>query len=76
MMGEIKQRPFSDPNIQTVKIFYNGDGCYQFSIQHEGIFNIKNYGEIELEIKSVKLTRKKAKQATDSCPKSLHSFGK
>ena len=48
----------SEVKIFGVKIYREGLGCYTFSIQHNGEFNLKNYEKLELKVKSVKLVRK------------------
>ena len=44
--------------IYGVKISQDDSGCFTFSVQHTGSFNLKNYQKLELEVKSAKLVRK------------------
>ena len=55
----IKINPMLDKvKIVGVKIYYDGSGCYTFSIQHTGVFNLRNYERLELEVKSAKLVKR------------------
>ena len=44
--------------IYGVKISQDDSGCYAFSVQHTGSFNLEDYEKLELEIKSAKLVQK------------------
>jgi len=48
----------NEPRIYGVKIYHDGDGCYGFIWKHTGQFTLKDYQELELEVKSVKLVRR------------------
>ena len=48
----------SKPRIYGVKILVN-DGCYRFAFRHKGNFNLSDYDELDLEILSAKLVKRK-----------------
>ena len=48
----------SEPRIYGVKISQHADRCYGISVRHTGHFRLKDYEEIDFEVKSVKLVRR------------------
>jgi len=42
-----------------VRIYQEGNGCYSFSVKHSGPFRLQDYEELELEVKSARLVRKR-----------------
>ena len=46
------------PEIHGVKIYHYGDGCYGFSVRHTGTFRLRDYEELDLEVKSARLVRR------------------
>jgi len=49
-----------EPNfrISRVRIFREGNFAYQFVVQHTGRFNLQDYEELELEVRSARLVKK------------------
>jgi hypothetical protein len=50
--------PLEKVKIYGVKISQEDSGCYTFSIQHTGQFNLRNYEKLELEVKSARLVKR------------------
>ena len=50
--------PLEKVKIYGVKISQDDYGCYTFSIQHTGQFNLRNYEKLELEVKSTRLVKR------------------
>ena len=48
-----------EPKIFGVKICQEGDGGYSFSVKHSGDFRLQDYDELELEVKSARLVKRK-----------------
>ena len=49
----------SETRIYGVKIYQEERGVYSFSVRHSGPFRLDDYKEIELEVTSAKLVRRK-----------------
>jgi hypothetical protein len=47
-----------EPRIYGVKISQDGDLCYCISVKHTGHFNLRDYEELDFEVKSVRLVKK------------------
>ena len=45
--------------IYGVRIYQEGNGCYSFSVRHSGEFKLNDYEELELEVTSARLVRKR-----------------
>ena len=48
----------AEPRIYGVKISLDGDKSYCISVKHTGHFNLRDYEELELEVKSARLVRR------------------
>ena len=48
-----------EPRIYRVKIAPDGDKAFCISVRHTGNFNLRDYEELDFEVASVKLVRKK-----------------
>ena len=48
-----------EPKICGIKISQDAGGCFCISVRHSGTFNLKDYKELDLEVKSAKLVLKK-----------------
>jgi hypothetical protein len=55
--AELKQ--LSEPKIYGVKITQSGNKCYCISVKHTGQFSLSDYDEVEFEVTSAKLIKKK-----------------
>ena len=49
----------TDPTIYGVTIIQEGNGGYSFSVKHSGDFKLQDYDELELEVKSARLVKRK-----------------
>ena len=47
-----------EPEIYGVKITLDAGGCYCISVRHAGHFRLKDYEELDLEVKSARLVQK------------------
>lgn len=54
---ELNQLP--EPRILEVKITQDGNKCYSISVKHTGRFRLSDYDEVEFEVISAKLTKRK-----------------
>ena len=48
----------AEPKICGVKISQDGDKCYCISVRHTGNFKLSDYDELDIEVKSAKLTQR------------------
>jgi hypothetical protein len=48
----------TEPKIYGVKICHGGNSGYCISVRHSGVFRLEDYAQIELEVSSVRLTRR------------------
>ena len=48
-----------EPRIYKVKICQEGNGGYSFSVKHSGDFRLQDYEELDLEVTSARLVRRK-----------------
>ena len=48
----------SEPKIFGVKLHLD-NGCYRFSFRHTGDFRLNDYEELDLEVMSAKLVKRK-----------------
>jgi hypothetical protein len=48
-----------EPRIHGVKIVQEANGCYGFTLRHTGPFRLKDFQELELEVSSARLVKKR-----------------
>ena len=48
-----------ETQIHGLKICQEGSGSYSISVQHTGSFELRDYDEIEVEVKSTRLVRRR-----------------
>ena len=53
-----KLKHLHEPRIHGVRILQDPGGCFHISIRHSGAFSLKDYEQLDLEVKSAKLVRK------------------
>jgi hypothetical protein len=57
-MQSAKLKQLHQPRIYGLKIFQDPGGGFRISVRHSGFFSLKDYEELDLEVKSARLVRK------------------
>ena len=53
-----KLKHLHEPTIYGLNISQDAGGCFCISVRHSGHFRLKDYEELDLEVKSARLVRK------------------
>ena len=53
-----KSTPVGKVKIYGVKISQDDSGCFTFSVQHTGQFNLSDYETLDFEVNSTRLVRR------------------
>ena len=57
-MQSAKLKYLPEPRIYGLKISQDPGGGFRISVRHSGFFSLKDYEELDLEVKSARLVRK------------------